>query len=61
LLEQCGPICHQCKREFPPYKLHAHHNKALKHGGKHKQSNLELLCERCHARTKNYGSKTPEM
>lgn len=61
LLAQCGPICHRCKREFPPYKLHAHHNKALKHGGKHKQSNLELLCERCHTRTKNYGSKTPEM
>jgi RNA-directed DNA polymerase len=61
LLDQCGPICHRCKREFPPHQLHAHHVKALKDGGKDRQSNLELLCQRCHARTKNYGSKTPEM
>jgi group II intron reverse transcriptase/maturase len=61
LLAQCGPICHRCKREFPPYKLHAHHVTALKDGGQDKQSNLELLCQDCHTRTKNYGSKTPEM
>lgn len=61
LLAQCGPICHMCKREFPPRELDGHHVKALKHGGQNKQSNIVLLCRECHAKTRNYGSKTLEM
>jgi group II intron reverse transcriptase/maturase len=61
LLAQCGPICHRCKREYPPYRLHAHHVKAVKHGGENRHSNLELVCKGCHTRTENYGRKMPEM
>lgn len=55
LLMQSGSICHDCRQKFPDYQLHAHHIQSPKEGGKHRNSNLRLLCPSCHQKTESYG------
>lgn len=68
--ERDNYTCSMCKYRFDSYNLRVHHMIPLSKGGSNKKTNLQTLCNNCHAlkhphmknrkskiQKKNYGKK----